>query len=129
MDERRRNVSNGIEILIAEDSPTQAEQLKHYLSARGYSVRMAGDGKQALAAALENKPAMLITDVVMPEMDGPTLLTNLRRRGSDVKIIFVSGYAEDAFGKHPPDDGKYTFLPKPFTLKQLVGAVKEAIGT
>jgi CheY-like chemotaxis protein len=60
MDEHRTNVSNGIEILIAEDSPTQREVLKHYLSARGYSVSLAGDGKQALAAALENKPAMLI---------------------------------------------------------------------
>jgi two-component system, cell cycle sensor histidine kinase and response regulator CckA len=44
-----------------------------------------------------------------------------------LKIIFVSGYAEDAFQKHLPESGQYGFLPKPFTLKQLVAAVKETL--
>jgi two-component system, cell cycle sensor histidine kinase and response regulator CckA len=66
--------------------------------------------------------------VVMPEMDGPTLLRELRRRNPGLKIIFVSGYAEDAFQKHLPADGEqFMFLPKPFTLKQLVNAVKETL--
>jgi len=66
----------------------------------------------------------------MPEMDGPTLLTKLRSRDPNVKIIFVSGYAEEAFEKHLPEGEKYryNFLAKPFTLKQLVGAVKETMG-
>jgi two-component system, cell cycle sensor histidine kinase and response regulator CckA len=64
----------------------------------------------------------------MPEMDGPTLLKELRRRDPGVKIIFVSGYAEEAFAKNLPDEEKFAFLAKPFTLKQLVAAVKEAIG-
>jgi two-component system cell cycle sensor histidine kinase/response regulator CckA len=64
---------------------------------------------------------------VMPEMDGPTLLKELRRRNPEVKIIFVSGYAEDAFEKNLPEGGQFAFLPKPFTLKQLVAAVKEAM--
>src|SRR5882724_3640618 len=69
---------NKATILIAEDSPTQAEKLHHYLSARGHGVIVTRNGKQALAAALESKPAMVITDVVMPEMDGYTLCKQIK---------------------------------------------------
>jgi two-component system cell cycle sensor histidine kinase/response regulator CckA len=63
----------------------------------------------------------------MPEMDGPTMLAAMRRKNPAVKIIFVSGYAEDAFEKSLPDGEQFAFLPKPFTLSQLVGAVKETM--
>jgi two-component system cell cycle sensor histidine kinase/response regulator CckA len=63
----------------------------------------------------------------MPEMDGPTMLKELRKDNPDIKIIFVSGYAEDAFEKSLPDSSRHDFLAKPFTLKQLVSAVKEAM--
>jgi len=71
----------------------------------------------------------VVSDVVMPEMDGPALLKELRKRNPDIKIIFVSGYAEDAFEKSLPDHKQFNFLPKPFTLKQLVSAVKEAMAS
>src|SRR5437660_1682771 len=70
---------------------------------------------------------LVVSDVVMPEMDGPTLLRELRNRNPSLKIIFVSGYAEDAFQKHLPEHGQFAFLPKPFTLKQLVAAVKDTL--
>ena len=63
----------------------------------------------------------------MPEMDGPTLLRELRSRDPGLKIIFVSGYAEDAFGKTYSLSGQFSFLAKPFTLKQLVAEVKETM--
>ena len=69
----------------------------------------------------------MVSDVVMPEMDGPTLLKAMRGRNPDLRIIFVSGYAEDAFEKSLPDHGQFAFLPKPFTLSQLVAAVKETL--
>src|SRR5260370_40983008 len=78
MGQSKGNFFNGAEILIAEDSQTQAEQLTHYLSARGYTVTVARDGKQALAAALRSKPAMIITDGMMPEMDGYTLCKEIK---------------------------------------------------
>ncbi len=59
MGQSKGNFFNGVEILIAEDSQTQAEQLTHYLSARGYTVTVARDGKQALAAALQHSEASL----------------------------------------------------------------------
>jgi two-component system cell cycle sensor histidine kinase/response regulator CckA len=70
---------------------------------------------------------LVVSDVVMPEMDGPTLLRELRKQSPDLKVIFVSGYAEDAFRKNLPDGEEFNFLPKPFSLKQLVETVKEII--
>jgi two-component system cell cycle sensor histidine kinase/response regulator CckA len=65
----------------------------------------------------------------MPEMDGPTLFRVLRERNPNIKFIFVSGYAENAFEKNLPEGEKFAFLPKPFTLKQLVAAVKETMAS
>ena len=70
---------------------------------------------------------LVVSDVVMPEMDGPTLLKVMREKNPDIKIIFVSGYAEDAFEKSLPENQQFAFLPKPFTLSQLVAAVKETM--
>ena len=70
---------------------------------------------------------LVVSDVVMPEMDGPTLLRELRRRNPNLKVIFVSGYAEEAFQKNLPEQEQYEFLAKPFTLKQLVSKVKETM--
>jgi len=69
----------------------------------------------------------VVSDVVMPEMDGPTLLRELRKRHPALKVIFVSGYAEDAFKKNLPDGEEFNFLAKPFSLKQLSEAVKQAM--
>jgi PAS domain S-box-containing protein len=126
MDERRTNVSKGIEILIAEDSPTQAEQLKHYLSARGYSVRTAGDGKQALAAALENKPAMLITDVVMPEMDGYTLCRKIKSSKTlkDIPVVLLTSLSRPQDILKGLECGADSFIRKPYDDKYLVSRVE-----
>ena len=72
---------------------------------------------------------LVVSDVVMPEMDGPTLLRELRKTHPDLKFIFVSGYAEEAFSKNLPEEEreKFGFLPKPFSLKQLATTVKEML--
>jgi two-component system cell cycle sensor histidine kinase/response regulator CckA len=69
----------------------------------------------------------VVSDVVMPEMDGPTLLKQLRKDNPDIKIIFISGYAEDAFRRNLADNEEFMFLQKPFDLKQLAAAVKAAL--
>ena len=96
------------------------------LTARGYTVYEASSGTEALEiiAELEEPVDLVISDVVMPGMDGPTLLRELRRKQADLKIIFVSGYAEEAFAKHLPAQETFHFLPKPFSLKELATAVK-----
>jgi len=126
MNERKTNFSKGIEILIAEDSPTQAEQLKHCLSARGYSVRLAGDGKRALAAALENKPAMLITDVVMPEMDGYTLCRKIKSSETlkDVPVVLLTSLSRPQDILKGLDCGADSFIRKPYDDKYLASRVE-----
>lgn len=126
MDEHRTNVSNGIEILIAEDSPTQRELLKHYLSARGYSVSLAGDGKQALAAAIEKKPAMLITDVVMPEMDGYTLCGEIKSSEmlKDIPVVLLTSLSRPQDILKGLECGADSFIRKPYDDKYLVSRVE-----
>jgi two-component system cell cycle sensor histidine kinase/response regulator CckA len=118
-------------ILLVEDEEGLRGLNARGLTSRGYTVLQAANGFEAVEAfdSYFGKIDLVVSDVVMPEMDGPTLLTKLRSRDPDVKIIFVSGYAEEAFEKNLPEGekDKYNFLAKPFTLKQLVAAVKEAM--
>jgi two-component system, cell cycle sensor histidine kinase and response regulator CckA len=117
-------------ILLVEDEEGLRQLNARGLASRGYTVLEAGNGIEAIEMLekSDGEVDLVVSDVVMPEMDGPTLLRELRRRNPGLKIIFVSGYAEDAFQKHLPADGEqFMFLAKPFTLKQLVNAVKETL--
>ena len=99
------------------------------LRSRGYSVIEAANGVEAMEALEEKNGAvdLVVSDVVMPEMDGPTLLKEMRKRNPNLKIIFVSGYAEEAFDKSLPENEQFAFLPKPFALSALVAKVKETM--
>ncbi len=115
-------------ILLVEDEEGLRALNARGLSSRGYTVLEASNGVEAIEV-LEKQGSvdLVVSDVVMPEMDGPTLLKELRRRDPSVKIIFVSGYAEEAFSKNLPSNEQNAFLAKPFTLKQLVAQVKETL--
>jgi two-component system cell cycle sensor histidine kinase/response regulator CckA len=120
-------------ILLVEDEDVLRTFNARGLRSRGYNVLEAGNGVEALEELekLEKQGGevdLVVSDVVMPEMDGPTLMKELRQRNPAIRIIFVSGYAEDAFEKSLPDTREFEFLPKPFTLKQLVSKVKETMG-
>jgi two-component system cell cycle sensor histidine kinase/response regulator CckA len=116
-------------ILLVEDEDAVRAVNARALTARGYTVLQASSGIEALEIidAYAEPISLVVSDVVMPEMDGPTLLRELRRRHADLKVVFVSGYAEDAFRKHLPEGEDFNFLPKPFSLKQLVETVKQVI--
>ncbi|MBB4171127.1 PAS domain-containing sensor histidine kinase [Rhizobium sp. BK538] len=116
-------------ILLVEDEEAVRRGGKRMLETRGYTVYEAGSGVEALDIMdeLEGKVDIVVSDVVMPEMDGPSLLRELRKNYPDLKFIFVSGYAEDAFARNLPPDSKFGFLPKPFSLKQLAVVVKETL--
>jgi two-component system cell cycle sensor histidine kinase/response regulator CckA len=118
----------GTILLVEDEDPVRAVNARA-LAARGYTVLEAASGVEALAIMGERDTAvdLVVSDVVMPEMDGPTLLRELRKRYPDLKVIFVSGYAEDAFQKNLPEGEEFNFLPKPFSLKQLVETVKTTI--
>jgi two-component system cell cycle sensor histidine kinase/response regulator CckA len=118
-------------ILLVEDEEGLRALNARGLSSRGYTVLEAGNGLEAIDVleSQDGKIDIVVSDVVMPEMDGPSLLRELRRRNPELKIIFVSGYAEEAFAKNLPEGEQFAFLPKPFTLKQLVSAVKETMAS
>jgi two-component system cell cycle sensor histidine kinase/response regulator CckA len=94
---------------------------------KGYTVLEAKSGEQALKIIAEGgEPIdLIITDVVMPRMDGPALIKQVRETMPDVKVIFISGYTEDTFRKRLDNEQGIHFLPKPFSLKQLATKVKE----
>jgi two-component system, cell cycle sensor histidine kinase and response regulator CckA len=115
-------------ILLVEDEEGLRGLNARGLASRGYTVLEAGNGVEAIEAFNKHGHVdLVVSDVVMPEMDGPTLLKELRRHNPEVKIIFVSGYAEEAFSKNLPSQEQYAFLAKPFTLKQLVAEVKKTL--
>ncbi|WP_246688317.1 response regulator, partial [Methylobacterium sp. WL120] len=119
------HTGQGVILLVEDEDPVRAVNSRA-LSARGYTVLEAASGIDALHIVREggHQIDLVVSDVVMPEMDGPTLLREIRKHLPELKVIFVSGYAEDAFRKNLPEGETFNFLPKPFSLKQLVETVK-----
>jgi len=92
-------------------------------------VLEASGGEEALEIVKSSSATihLLITDVVMPNMDGPTLVRAVKRLRPDMAVIFMSGYAEEAFRRHDEKAEELHFLPKPFGLKQLAAKVKDVL--
>ncbi|RUZ99612.1 response regulator, partial [Mesorhizobium sp. M7A.F.Ca.CA.002.05.1.1] len=124
-----KDLSGSATVLLVEDEDAVRMGGMRALTSRGYTVHEASSGVEALEVfeALGGKVDIVVSDVVMPEMDGPTLLGELRKRQPDIKFVFVSGYAEDAFARNLPADAHFGFLPKPFSLKQLATIVKDVL--
>jgi two-component system cell cycle sensor histidine kinase/response regulator CckA len=116
-------------ILLVEDEEGLRALNARGLRSRGYTVIEAGNGVEAMEMFDEQGGVidLVVSDVVMPEMDGPTLLKEMRARNPDIKIIFVSGYAEEAFEKSLPENQQFAFLAKPFALSALTAKVKETM--
>lgn len=125
MDRTKGNFLLGAEILIAEDSPTQAEQLTHYLNIRGYAVIVTKNGKEALASALRRKPAMVITDVVMPEMDGYALCKEIKCLPplKDVPVVLLTSLSKPQDIVKGLECGADSFIRKPYDDRYLVSRV------
>jgi two-component system cell cycle sensor histidine kinase/response regulator CckA len=116
-------------VLLVEDEEAVRSFAARALRMRGYTVIEASGGEIALDAVRTHQGTidLLVTDVVMPNMEGPTLVRAASRLRPEMRIIFMSGYAEDAFRKSEDRDENMHFLPKPFGLKQLVAKVKAVL--
>ncbi|MEZ5842161.1 MAG: response regulator [Hyphomicrobiaceae bacterium] len=128
--ERQRDLTGTGRVLVVEDEDAVRTFAIEALKRQGYEVLSAGDGEEALEimAACDHRVDLVVSDVIMPEMDGPTLMKELRKVNPDLKFIFVSGYPDDAF-KHALDPkADFTFLPKPYSLAQIAAKVKEQMG-
>ena len=126
---KREDFSGRGRILVVEDEDSVRAFAVRALTSRGYTVMEADSGEVGLEVLEEDKQGfeLILSDVVMPEMDGPTMLKELRKRGIKTKVIFMSGYAEDAFEKNLEGASDFAFLQKPFSLKQLVEKVKDVM--
>ncbi|MHB8836452.1 MAG: hybrid sensor histidine kinase/response regulator [Candidatus Methylomirabilia bacterium] len=119
--------SDPVRILVAEDSPTQAEQLRHILERKGYQVAVAGNGAQALALALLSGhiPGLVISDIVMPEMDGYELCRRIRAdiRLADLPVILLTGLTDAKDVLEGLSCGADGFITKPYSQDYLLEQV------
>lgn len=125
----KRDYTGKERILLVEDEDAVRAFALRALTSRGYTVVEADSGESAIEKidGAEKPFDLIISDVVMPEMDGPTLLRELRKRGIETRFVFVSGYPGEQFEQDLEGFTGYSFMPKPFSLKQLVEKVKEAM--
>jgi two-component system cell cycle sensor histidine kinase/response regulator CckA len=124
-----RDITGRETILLVEDEDAVRSFAARALKQRGYEVMEAAGGEQALDIMKKRADdrALLITDVVMPNMDGPTLVRAVKKLKPDIQVIYMSGYAEEAFRRHDEKAQDLHFLPKPFGLKQLAIKVKDVL--
>lgn len=116
-------------VLIVEDEDMVRSVAVRSLTRFGYTVLEACNGLEALdvLAGHEGRIDIVVSDVVMPEMDGPAFLKEVRKTHPDLKIIFVSGHTNEAFRASVDENETFAFLPKPFSLPQLAAKVKEEL--
>ena len=125
---RRADTTGAGTVMLVEDEDAVRLFSARALRNKGYKVIEAKSGENALEL-LEKNPGIdvLVTDVVMPQMDGTELIKRVRERIPDMRVICISGYAEETFRKRLDSAQDVHFLPKPFTLEQLAGKVKDVV--
>ncbi|WDR04252.1 response regulator [Devosia algicola] len=124
-----RDLTGHERILLVEDEESVRNFSAMALRTTGYEVFEADGGEEALEI-LEDENFeidLMVSDVLMPEMDGPTLLKHVRKKMPTLKVIFVSGFAEDSVRRDIEDDQSVEFLSKPYSLDQINSKVKEVL--
>ncbi len=116
-------------ILLVEDEDAVRTFGARALRSKGYDVLEANNGENALEVLNKTDKTidLVISDVVMPGIDGPSLIRMLREQKPELKVIFISGYAEDTYRDELDEENGVHFLPKPFSLKDLATKVKEVL--
>ncbi|MBU4039728.1 MAG: response regulator, partial [Alphaproteobacteria bacterium] len=124
-----RDLSGAGRILFVEDEAAVRGIAARLLRQRGYEVIEAADGEEALLLAEEHAGTidMMISDVIMPGLDGPALLKKARPYLGDAPVLFISGYAESDFSDLLQDEVGVSFLPKPLDIKTLAERVKQEL--
>ena len=112
-------------VLLVEDEPAVRQLAVNALRKKGFQVVEAESGREALSVyeTLQMPPALLVTDVVMPDMSGPELAEVLTLQQPRLKVLYTSGYSSDAVLRHGVEEDRFEFLQKPYSLDNLVHAV------
>jgi len=126
---RRKSNNDLVEILIVEDSPTQAAKLEHILQEESYQTTIASNGKEALACVARRKPTVVITDIIMPEMDGYALCKRLKSDASlmGVPIILLTSLSDPKDVVRGLECGADYFITKPYDEKMLISRVQAVL--
>jgi two-component system cell cycle sensor histidine kinase/response regulator CckA len=128
---RRQQWTHGGRVLLVEDEDTVRAVAERALVRQGYDVTTAADGEEGLETLVKTYDAggkfdMVVSDVVMPTMDGPTMAREIRSRRPELPFLFMSGYAEETL-RREIDIPNMHFLPKPFSVQQIVSAVESVL--
>jgi CheY-like chemotaxis protein len=117
----------GETVLVVEDDAAVRTVVAHLLSEGGYDVVAVASAAEALTAVEDCSPDLLLTDVVMPDLSGGDLATQLRRDRQALAVLFMSGYTDDVVMRHGLRERRIAFLEKPFTRTTLLAAVRHAL--
>lgn len=116
------------DILIIDDDPQMRRLLIRILGGAGHTVREAENGRIGVALFKERQPALVITDIVMPDMEGIETILTLGQDGGTVPIIAISGGSDPIYLKAATGLGAAASLKKPFAAKELLGVVDGLLG-
>lgn len=122
-----QTTNQGARVLVAEDNPAVREFIVRALQSVPFDVFAVSDGQQALDQLGREKFEVLVTDIVMPNMDGIALALKAVRLYPDLRIVMISGYAQERMRAHNLDALVHRIIAKPFSLEEICDAVKDAL--
>jgi CheY-like chemotaxis protein len=116
-------------LLVVEDDDALREVVQRPLVAAGYQVLLAADGLEAVRISREHSGviSLLLTDVIMPQMNGRAVADDLQRQRPGIKVLYMSGYTDNALAQHGVLDEDTHLLTKPFTVTTLLNKVRELL--
>ena len=114
-------------ILVAEDNPAVREFIERSLQSIGCQVVSVDDGQRALDVLAREKFDVLVTDIVMPNVDGIALALKAVRMAPELRIVMISGYAQERMRAHNMEALAHKIIAKPFSLEEICQAVKDAL--
>ncbi len=119
--------NKGFRILVAEDNPAVREFIQRALGGAGHEVTVTADGQQALDQLSKETYDVLVTDIVMPNVDGIALALKATSLHPDLRIVMISGYAQERMRAHNIDALVHRIIAKPFSIVEICDAVKDAM--
>ena len=115
-------------ILVIDDEPSILHVMATWLSSAGFAVHTAGTAGEARAFTKAQMPTLIVSDVMMPELEGPALVNELKNAGVECPVLFTSGDPSFRVVDDSLQVAGATFLPKPFSSREFLDAVYETLG-